>query len=328
MTMSHGLRSFVRGRAGTLMTAFLAAGVALGLTACSDATGPDGQTNMTVLLTDAPGDLENAWVEVTEIRLQGQAVDSPTGVTLLDESTGLIELTALEDAENNEELLRDVPIPSGTYGQLRFHIGGAVVETTEGDVFSKDGAQHPGGEPTTGDLICPSCTETGIKVNMPGGALQVEGESMILVLDFDVNESFGREAGMANTWVMEPTITSSEMELSGSVAGFVDLDEGVEIPECADEARSVADFVPQATLLGVPDSEDPVVKTSSVDETGEYTISFMQPGDWEMRFDEVDFSGGTLVFEAEVSPSDVVTVESGLTSEADYTITSAECVTE
>lgn len=115
----------------------LAAALVVGLGAC-DGTGTvsssDG-SSMSVQLTDAPaGDLENAWVEITRITLQGEG----GGVDLLTQSTDLIELTRL--ADRTQELVSDVAVPSGTYTQLRVVVGAAAVETEDGDVFSKDGA--------------------------------------------------------------------------------------------------------------------------------------------------------------------------------------------
>ncbi|MFO8175236.1 MAG: DUF4382 domain-containing protein [Longimicrobiales bacterium] len=67
----------------------------LALVACESGDDPmdlqDGEARLSVYLTDAPGDVEAVWVDIEEITLQGE--DGP--VVLLNESTGLIELTDL-----------------------------------------------------------------------------------------------------------------------------------------------------------------------------------------------------------------------------------------
>lgn len=181
--------------------------------------GSDGVTRVSVLLTDAPDDLAHAWVEIERIYLQGggdegegdEAEDDGAAgrVILLDEPTGLVDLLTLDDAVL--ELVDDVVVPSKRYSQLRVIVGGAVVETESGEVFSS-GAAHPEGKEATGTVLCPSCVQTGIKVVLGGEGLLVEGDAMIVMIDFDAGETFGRRAGESGMWVMRPVITASEVE--------------------------------------------------------------------------------------------------------------------
>jgi len=190
---------------------------------CSDDEGaapagpadPSGTTRISLLLTDDPDDLAHAWVEITQIYLQGEtedAGDSDMGrVVLLDSSTGLVDLLTLDDKVL--ELVDGVVVPSGEYGQLRVIVGGAVVETEGGEVFS-NGAAHPEGDEATGTVLCPSCTQTGIKVVLGANeddGFVVEGDEMIVTLDFDVSETFGQRAGESGMWVMRPVITMAEI---------------------------------------------------------------------------------------------------------------------
>src|SRR6185503_15979159 len=142
--------------------------------------------------TDAPGDVDSVWVEISEIYLQGSG-----RTTLLSEEDaeglGLIELTRL--AGTTLELASDVTIDAGHYGQLRFVVEGAVLETEGGAVYTFNAA-HPHGVAATGPLTCPSCTTSGLKVLLPGEVGNFEGgSSNIVLLDFDVSQSFGHEAG-------------------------------------------------------------------------------------------------------------------------------------
>ena len=118
----------------------------------------DSGTRISVFITDAPGDVSAVWVDVSEIYFQG----GPGGRTpLVTEATGLIELTSL--ADRARELAGDVAIEPGNYAQLRFVVSAAVLETLDGSVYVFGDAVHPGGVAATGDLMCPGCSNSGLK---------------------------------------------------------------------------------------------------------------------------------------------------------------------
>lgn len=272
---------------------------------------------MSLLLTDAPGaELAHAWVQITGIYLQGEAPAEEGRVWLLENSTGKVDLKAL--ADETLALVEDVVVPPGTYAQLRVIIGEAVIETADGNVYVKPGSGHPEGEPSDGFLECPSCTETGIKVNLPDGVVTLEDAGKILVLDFDVAQSFGREAGLAGVWVMEPLINASDFQASGTIAGNVSLAEGVSLPACDERQVQLADFVPTATA-------GELEKSGNVNEDGSYKIGFVEPGDYALGFlATATFDNGASVsFDASHPAS--VDVGSGATANADFTIIGANC---
>lgn len=62
----------------------------------------------------------------------------------------------------------------------------------------------------TGSLITPSLDASGLKVNFTE-PLVLEGETTLLV-DFDVAESFGQQAGQSGNWVMHPVINGQMAE--------------------------------------------------------------------------------------------------------------------
>lgn len=192
-------------RFATLLVAALVA------PACDDSGGPAGSgdpTSVTVLLTDDPGDVVHAWVDIGEIYLQGGEGDEDNDdaggrVTLFSGPTGPIDLLELLDAA--EELV-NVVIPSGRYGQLRVVLEGAAIELENGEVFATDGFDPPGTSPVTGELVCPSCNTSGFKVLLQGRELDLLDPEELLVLDFDAGESFAREAGMSGRWIVTPLI--------------------------------------------------------------------------------------------------------------------------
>lgn len=177
-----------------------------GLTGCQESGGND-TTRLTLLLTDAPGEVIEAVVTISEIYLQGG--DDETGgdggrVTLRSQpvTTDLLSL-----ANSVATLVDDIEVPSGSYGQLRFVIEGAYLTVDEAGgqvVFATpDYAEAPA--QVDGELKCPSCGQSGLKVSFPG-AIVLEGSAQTLTVDFDVAESFGHEAGQSGKWIMHPSL--------------------------------------------------------------------------------------------------------------------------
>lgn len=299
--------------------------VPLFLSACSDGPLGAGTARVSLALTDNPGDVAAVWVEIDEIYLQGGGNQGRT--TLLDQAQadalGLIELTQL--AGTTLDLVSDVDIPAGNYGQLRFVIEGAVLETDDEEVFTYN-AVHPDEKPTTGSLTCPSCAQTGIKVLLPGEVADLEGGAHLIVLDFDVSQSFGRVAGLSGSWVMSPVIHTAELGFTGAVTGVVDVAAGVSIPECpAGTPRDLTAFIPEAVAENLLDDlNNPVTTTTAVASDGSFSFPFLHPDEYDFGFvTDVDFGGATLTFGAD-SPG-LVDVTSGANLVVSYTITSAEC---
>ncbi|HKK27670.1 MAG TPA: DUF4382 domain-containing protein [Gemmatimonadota bacterium] len=311
--------------------AALAVAAALALGACDQSpTSPlSGSPTMTLLLKDAPGEVAHAWVSVSEVYLQGsEGSDASRGgrTVLLDQPTGLIDLTEL--ADSTVTLVETKAVTPGTYSQLRFVIDGAVLETTDGMVYSLNGAVPPDDAEVTGELKCPSCAQSGLKVNLPGGSLDLAEGETIVTLDFSVDESFGHVAGGSGMWVMHPVIHTSTVEpgpavASGAIAGAVSVADSVEFPDCDGATRTIQDFVPTATAS--IDGSDSTA-TAMVAEDSTYVMSDLPPARWGLGYQEkVGFSSGdTLIFAAEPS-ADSVDVTAGDTATADFEILNATC---
>jgi len=283
------------------------------------------------VLTDNPGDVDSVWIDLQEIYLQGGGAGGR--VTLLSEADadglGLIELTQL--AGTTLDLVSDVEITAGNYGQLRFVIDGAVLETEDSGVFTLNAA-HPHGAASTGSLTCPSCTNTGIKVLLPGDVANLDGGAHIIVLDFDVSQSFGHPTGQLTAWVMHPVIRGAELGFTGNVSGVVDVqrdangDPLVTIPECpAGTDRDITEFVPQAVAETLTDDlGDPLTATTAVAADGSFSFPYLHPDEYDLGYvADIDFGGSTLTFVA-TGPG-IVAVTSAAALDLEYTITSATC---
>jgi hypothetical protein len=231
-----------------MLRRFLTAALgALALAGCgSEGAGPgaEGPARVTLLLTDAPGDVETAVVTIDEIYLQGGG-----GKTVLMSEPVTVDL--LDLANSTVTLLEEVEIPEGTYQQLRFVISGGyiAVESDGGDpdIFasSTDYDGLPDGATVTGTLQMPSLGSSGLKVDFTE-PLTFEGGEKILLVDFDVSKSFGKQAGQSGRWVMSPVIKGATVTLSGGVAVTATLAAGVTLPA----GKTLADF--SAVLDGTP----------------------------------------------------------------------------
>ena len=299
----------------------------LPLAACEDeTTGPgDGSATLSIYLTDGPGEVEAVWVELLGLTAQGGeggSVDllaAPTELILLTDLVGTVQFLGV-----------NAGLGPTTFRQLRLVVGDVVLKALNDTVYVKGDPILPAGLEAfdQGELQCPSCSQSGIKVKVPNDEMKVEGGSASLVLDFDVTQSFGHKAGNSGKWVMKPVILGAlvegnleELGLAGSVAGTVEL---VAIPQCPEGTdRTIQDFVPTATLNGFLDGEgQPIVRTGTMEADGTFRIGFLPPGSYTMGYmgsidvGLTDPTSHQLVFTADVSSEQVTILASEEPEEA------------
>ena len=314
------IKSFISG--------LLLAASVLFLTSCGDSSdgsngdapnGPTGGARLTLQLTDAPGDLAHAWVEISGITLLGEDDnDQPTTVTVFSGSTGMIDLHTLADA--TVDLVTGQAVPVGSYNRMRVDIKSAVIETFAGQVIALAGSQHPEGKAVNLEMDCFSCTSTNPNVKLPVRELELDNQAKTLLLDFDVNQSFGRLADGSGAWYMRPAIFAVDMDNHGSISGRVVLENGVTLPPCGGQTTTLESFT-----IHTFDAAD-AVRSGKVAADGTYRLDYMVPGRYGMRYDAaVDFDTQTLFFNAVNPVRPQVVVEAGATATMDYTLNVAEC---
>jgi Domain of unknown function (DUF4382) len=279
---------------------------ALALGGCSDSQGP-GTARFSVKLTDAPGPFRSAKVTISEVYLQGSG-----GKTNLSSTPTTVSLLELQNA--TLDLVKDAEIPTGTYNQLRIVITGGYVELQDGSIFAStpDYEGLPSGAVVTGQLQMPSLGQSGIKVTLPGTALEVTGPQKIVLLDFDVSQSFGHDAGNSAEWVMHPVIKGAEIETTGTVSVSLKLKDGVTLPEVNGTQVTLADF---SATLGT--------ETESLDANGNASFLFVVPGTYPLYFTgPAGLTFTTDPVATQANPIQVV-VPSGGEASATATITDA-----
>ena len=181
------------------------------LVACDSSVDAPETARLTIMLTDAPGELTEAVVTITQIYLQGDPTeDDENGRVILSEDVVTTDLLTL--ANDVQTLVDGATIAAGTYGQLRFVIEGAyiVVEGENGDLVYATPNYAEAPAQVDGELKCPSCGTSGIKVSLNGG-LTFDTDSETLLVDFDVAESFGHEAGNSGKWILHPSLKGSNI---------------------------------------------------------------------------------------------------------------------
>lgn len=191
--------------------------LAIAALAACEGQSPTGTTSFSVMLKDAPGDVQKAVVTISEVSLVGSG-----GVQVLNQTPTTVDLLTL--AATATTLVQGVEVPSGSYSQLRFKITGACLAVDDGSggsaVYATTGYDAtPCGTAALGTLQAPSYAESGLKVTMAAGALELTGPEQIVLVDFDVSQSFGHEA---SGWVMHPVITGAELDTEAPAAVAAD----------------------------------------------------------------------------------------------------------
>lgn len=155
----------------------------------SDPVAAGGEARVQILLTDFPLEaIDAAEVWISAVYLQGGG----QGRTyLFDDSENPQHFNLLDLQDTEVELFDPVPVPEGNYGQLRFVVDSAHITLADGYNFA-DGSSDM-------ELVVPSGS---IRVNLRGdddpegeneeaGSLDlVGGETTIVLVDFDVSQSF------------------------------------------------------------------------------------------------------------------------------------------
>lgn len=174
--------------------------------------GDGGTAQMTVQLTDAPGDYDAVWIDIQSVRVHLEE-DIKTEETETDEEAeedGWITLNEdpvrvnlLELRNGNTIQIGDEEIKAGEYHQIRLILGNDNEVVVNGESYA---------------LTTPSAQQSGLKLNLD--AEIEDGEVYNLLIDFDAGRSIV-ETGNGK-YILKPVLRAVNLEETGSISGTVE----------------------------------------------------------------------------------------------------------
>ena len=268
----------------TSVNLFAAVALAFVGAACAEPTGNAANGKITVLLTDAPGDIKTAVVTISQIYLQCGESDEASGRVILRDTPVTTDLLTL--VGSTAELVKDATIPAGTYAQLRFVITGGYIEVDNGDgttsIFASSPtyAGLPAGATVKGALQTPSYSTSGLKVSVPGG-INISDETVLLV-DFDVAQSFGKDAG--GKWVMSPLLKGTDMGNTGSLTITLSKDAALTLPSVNGSLVTLGQFKAALTNTATSTTQEIALTDANSDGVFEAKLPYVVAGSYTLDF--------------------------------------------
>ncbi len=193
----------------TFRSFFIAVLISLGVVGCSndDSTSNGGSANLTVRMTDAPGDYDAVLIDVQDVEihvesegeLEGDA-DADGWISVGNVQSGVYDL--LELTGGVTQLLADTEVPAGFVSQIRLVLGANNEVVINGE---------------TKPLNTPSAQQSGLKLQV--NQTFEAGENYSYLLDFNVDESIVVTGN--GTYNLKPVIRLSAEANAGAVIGSV-----------------------------------------------------------------------------------------------------------
>jgi len=254
----------------------LFAAIALGglaVAACSDSSGT-GTGSLAVRITDAPFPFSDvASVDIFVVRVDARQSDptdaqasdetNQTGWTTVATPNALINLLDLSGGKT--ENLGATTLATGTYDGFRL-----VIDPSKSSMTLKDGTQPA--------IMFPSAGHSGIKVNLNQPISLTENGS-VMTLDFDIGRSFVmRGIDAKNGFIFKPVVNAVAQDITGSVSGSVHANSatGAAVPGATVEVLTAG------SLLTDTDPTH-IVRSTSTDTNGNFSIAFLLPGTYVLR---------------------------------------------
>jgi hypothetical protein len=256
--------------------------------------------------------------------MQRGADDQEGGRVILRDTPITTDLLTL--ANSTAELVKDATLPAGTYSQLRFVISGGYVEVENADGSTSIYASSPtyeglpAGAKVAGSLQMPSFAQSGLKVNLPGGGVKIDGEQKVVLVDFVVSESFGKAAGASGKWVMHPVLKATSFSTTGGLGVTLAKADTVTLPSINNTPITLGQF--KAVLVTETGGrEEQALTDANLDGTFEASFKYVAPGNYTVDF--VAPSDSVLFTTTPTRPAPV-TIGSGGTASLAAVLTSAK----
>lgn len=229
-----------------LTSLFLAAIAITMFYSCSEDDGQnENSAQLVVHMTDAPGDYDQVWVNVTDVQIKADASTTDEGWTSVGNvKTGRYDLLSLTGGVT--QLLADVNVPAGTLGQIRLVLGNDNTVVRNGETFN---------------LSTPSAQQSGLKLQVNQNL--EAGKRYEFLLDFNVDESIVNTGN--GGYILKPVIRLAAMEGTGTISGEVqpsNFQAVVRAKNAANDISAYTDAAGNFVLHGVPAGTYQVTVTS------------------------------------------------------------------
>ena len=162
----------------------------------SNSMNQQGTTDMSVSLTDAPGNYDEVNIDLQSV----EVITEAEGTKTLNTKTGIYDL--LKFANGKDTVVATGTMKIGAISQVRLILG-------DNNTVVVDGVSH--------HLITPSAEESGLKLQLHD--MLVAGVKYALTLDFDANQSIVQQGN--GDYLLKPVIRVIDEAISGSIQGVV-----------------------------------------------------------------------------------------------------------
>ena len=248
------------------------AGIAA-LASCGDSTGATGK--LAVQMTDAPFPYSQvASVDVFVVRVDARSASTDSaGAADEGNMSGWTTIATPNKSFNLLSLNGGVTtnLGSRTLSTVTYNGFRLIIDAAQSSITLKDGS-HP-------NIKWPSASRTGIKIDLDS-PIAVTADSSVMVLDFDVGRSFVMRGNSVsqNGLLFKPVIRAIARELTGKVTGSVHQD----TQTGAAVAGATVEVLKAGTVLSDTVSAN-VVRTTSTDASGNFTVNWLLPGTYVVR---------------------------------------------
>jgi hypothetical protein len=199
----------------------------------------EGKSQISVKLMDNPGDYDNVFVEVIDVKVKvNDANDDESGwISLGAINTGIYDLLELTGGIN-VLLVDNFDIPSGTLNQIRLILG-------DNNSVVIDGVTHP--------LNTPSAQQSGLKIKV--NETLAPNIHYTFLLDFDVDQSIVI-AGNSGNINLKPVLRASVEANSGALSGIIspaDVQTSITVSNGIVSASAYTDANGNFIVVGLPE---------------------------------------------------------------------------
>jgi hypothetical protein len=187
-------------KTATVFTAAVLTIFSISFLSCSKNEKSSSNAHLKVYLTDAPAAFDQVVIDVRDVQIN-VTNDSAGGWQSLP-GVAAASYNLLDLVNDNDTLLADADIPSGTIQQMRLILG-------SNNYVVLNGQNIP--------LETPSAQQSGLKLNIHQPV--AEGVLYTMILDFDAARSIVKTGN--NRYILKPVIRTMLNAVGGSIKGFV-----------------------------------------------------------------------------------------------------------